>query len=545
MGGPGTVQSNLRPLWKELDAPCMHSCPNHNDVRGAMVAVHMREKFGYTVEQAYQVAWKKIVETNPMPAICGRVCPHPCETDCNRSELEGAVGINSFERFVGDLGLEHNWQFELKSQAKRPEKIAVIGAGPGGLSAAYHLARQGYQVTVFEAFDKIGGMLFYGIPSYRLPRDLMNKELQKILDMGVELKTNCTVGKDVYYEDLQKEYQAIFVAIGAHKGKLLGIDGEEAPNVLTGAAFLNLANSGKPPEVGNDVLVVGGGDTAIDAARVCKRLGAENVTIVYRRTVKEMPAIEEEIKGAEEEHIKFHFLSAPTEFIKEGDRATGMKCIRMELTEPDGSGRRRPVPVDDSEFIIDTSMVISAISQEPDFDPLEHLREGRGWCVVDDYHRSHHGEKTYAGGDAVILATVTAAIAHGRFAAETIHKDLNGEKSEIPAAIPIIKADQMQLPFYEKKERNLPTAVSVEERLAKLDLEVNKNLSEEEILAEASRCMSCGECFRCSECFKSCPTNCLHEETFDAYNCISCNKCLQGACPTAVIRKSPGWLNQT
>jgi formate dehydrogenase major subunit len=385
-GGSSVESSSLRPLFVEKTPPCKNNCPGGNKIREMITTISQSESANRTIRESFEEAWNILTDTSPFPSVCGRVCPHPCEEGCNRIEKEGAVGINNIERFLGDYAIENNFQFKRLTEESHPEKIAVIGAGPAGLSCAYQLARRGYKITVFEAFSKPGGMLRYGIPDYRLPTEILDKEIGRIEDFGVEIKCNHIIGKDTPYEDLQKNYNAIFVGIGAHKGKLLGIPNEDATNVFTGTEFLNKINSGETIEVGNNVLVVGGGDTAIDAARISRRLGAV-VTVVYRRTRKEMPAIEEEIVGAEEEGVNLEFLAAPIEFEKDGELITKMKCQKMELGEPDDSGRRRPVPIADEFFYIDTSTVIAAISQEPDFTDLEKLREGKDWIKTDDLCR--------------------------------------------------------------------------------------------------------------------------------------------------------------
>ena len=540
-GGGTKVTSPERPRWVPSTPPCIHACPNNNDIRGILVAIGQREKFGRTLEQAYQEAWRLLTETNPLPAACGRVCPHPCEEACNRGELEGSVGINGVERYLGDRALAEKWPLPRKSEEKRAEKIAIIGAGPAGLSCAYQLARRGYPVTIFEAFSKAGGMLRYGIPAYRLPRAILDAEIQRIVGMGCELRLNCAVGKDVKYDDLKKEYKAIFVGIGAHKGRLLGVEGEDAPNVMSGQEFLNRVNSGEPPAIGDKVLVVGGGDTAIDAARVSKRLGAKEVAIVYRRTIEEMPAIKEEVEEAKQEGIRLEFLAAPVAFHKNGDRATGMKCIRMELGEPDESGRRRPVPLAGSEFDIEASMVVAAISQEPDFDGLGHLREGRDWIKIDEFGHTKVGE-AYAGGDVTDLSIATMAIAQGRHAADTIHLELTGQKPERPVEIPIIKTDKMKLSFYEQKDRYMASHLPVEQRFGGLEAEVNSTMTEEQALAETARCMSCGQCFMCGNCWMFCQDQAVKQPAekgqpyeFKLEYCQGCKKCAE-ECPCGYIQ---------
>ncbi|MHC5035221.1 MAG: FAD-dependent oxidoreductase, partial [Planctomycetota bacterium] len=276
-GGSGSEISSQRPQAVDKLPPCVGECPSGNDVRGWLTVIAQREKRGLSLEEACDQAWMIEVETNPFPGVMGRVCPHPCQTACNRTHKDEAVAINSVERFIGDWGMERGLKLpEADAGGPFDEKIAVIGAGPSGLSCAYQLARRGYKVTVFDAFDKPGGMLRFGIPPYRLPREVLDGEIQRILDMGVELKTGTSVGANgVTLADLRKQYDAVFVGIGAHKGKTMGIPGEDGPGVYTGTDFLNRANSGRDVEIGKKVVVIGGGDTAIDAARVSLRLGPD------------------------------------------------------------------------------------------------------------------------------------------------------------------------------------------------------------------------------------------------------------------------------
>ncbi|MCP5109952.1 MAG: FAD-dependent oxidoreductase, partial [bacterium] len=500
--GGGEI-SPLRPRYIEKTPPCRGNCPAGTDVRSWLVTVAQAEAFGRTNSQAYQLAWEAITDKNPLPAVCGRVCPHPCEDNCNRAEKEGAVAVNALERFIGDRGIEEGWKLQKLTEETFTEKVAVIGAGPAGLSCAYHLARRGYAVTIFEAFDNPGGMLRYGIPKYRLPRETLDAEIQKILDLGVELRTGVSIGKDITMDQLRADYQAIFVGIGAHKGYKLRVDGEDADNVFTGTDFLNKTNSGEPVEIGEKVVVIGGGDTAIDAARVSKRLGAD-VTILYRRTRAEMPAIAPEIEGAIEEGINIEFLSAPTEILRNNGTATGLRCIRMELGEKDSSGRPRPVPKEGSEFDVNATSIIAAISQEPAFDGFVGLHEGRDWIKINDFGETQV-EGVYAGGDDVELGLVSIAIGQGRFAAEAIDARLRGKELHKPVASPTISSDKLQLGWYKDAKRHERSHVAVEER--DMDTEIERGLSEGEVLEEAQRCMSCGMCMDCETCWMYCTEN--------------------------------------
>lgn len=545
-GSSSVETSPLRPVQVKKTAPCSNGCPNETNIREIITTLSQSEDCGRTNKESLEAAWKILTEKNPFPSTCGRVCPHPCEAECNRNYKDGAVGINNIERFIGDYALENGFKFQKLSGEAYGQKVAVIGSGPAGLSCAYQLAKKGYSVKVFEAFSKPGGMLRYGIPDYRLPQNILDQEIKRIEDLGVEIQCNCIIGKDIPYEELQKNYDAIFVGIGAHKGKLLGIPNEEATNVFTGTEFLNKINSGEKIDVGKSVLVVGGGDTAIDAARVSKRLGAD-VTIVYRRTRKEMPAIEEEILGAEEEGIKIEFLAAPVSFERSGKAITKMKCQRMELGEPDESGRRKPVPVPDAFFDLDAATVIAAISQEPDFTGLDMLREGKdlpngkaGWIKTDESF-STKVPGTYSGGDDIELGLVTIAIFNGRKAAETMHNRFQNITPEPVVKPPVITHDKIILRYYESKLRNEAFKLKPEERLAGLDTEITSTLTEEQVMDEAKRCMSCGSCFDCGTCWSYCQDQVIVKPVIkhQAYKfkldfCNGCKKCAEN-CPCGYI----------
>jgi len=538
--GAGAAGSSMRPRFVEKSPPCVGTCPNHNAIREMLMAISSAEALEKSHDQAFEEAFYIFMETTPFPSVCGRVCPHPCEGECNRKEKEGAVGINSVERFIGDFGLEKRLAPRMLTDEKRSEKIAVVGSGPGGLSAAYHLARRGYPVTVFEAFPKSGGMLRYGIPDYRLPQNILDAEIDRILGMGVELQLNKAVGNDVSLDELRKEYKAVFVAIGAHQGIELRVEGEDAPNVITGIDFLHRINAGETVDIGNKVLVIGGGDTAIDAARVSRRLGAD-VTIVYRRTRTEMPAIDEEIDGADLEDVKIHYLAAPIEIYKENGKAVGMKCQQMELGEPDSSGRRRPVPIEGETFDLDFTCLITAVSQAPDFSGFESLIEGRDWIKVDEKFKTKT-DGVYAGGDNTNLGLVIDAIAHGRTAASAIDALIKAAEDR-PGDPPkdVIRAARMQLGYYKESHPVPRRELPVEDRLKDMVSEIVFTHSEEGVLDEARRCMSCGKCFDCGTCWSFCQDNAIvkplvkgNEYKFKLDFCTGCKKCSE-VCPCGYI----------
>jgi NADPH-dependent glutamate synthase beta subunit-like oxidoreductase/Pyruvate/2-oxoacid:ferredoxin oxidoreductase delta subunit len=509
---------------------------------------------GISLEEACDRAWKIEVETNPFPSVMGRVCPHPCELHCNRKDKDGAVAINSVERFIGDWGIRRGLKLPLlDAGGPFTEKIAIIGSGPSGFSCAYQLARRGYRVTVFESFDKPGGMLRYGIPQYRLPREVIDAEIQKILDLGVELRCDTTVGKDISLEDLRKEYRAVFVGIGAHHGRTMGIPGENGSGIYTGTDFLNRANSGKAVEVGAKVVVVGGGDTAIDAARVSLRLSSDAasvsrrmgaaVTILYRRTRTEMPAIEREIEEALEEGIKIQYLAAPARIIRDASgRMERLAVQRMELGEPDGSGRRRPLPIEGAVDEIEADTVVMAVSQEPDWSYLGGLKSDGSWLKVDDWGRTGI-ERVWSGGDTLALGLATISIGQGRRAAECIHAALRGTEPKEAPARPTIGSDRIKLAWYKDKARAERRIASPEERLARPLDEIDHGVTAEQALEETTRCFSCGLCFGCENCWMFCQNSCIkkvaelkpgHYYDINLALCDGCKKCSE-ECPCGFL----------
>jgi NADPH-dependent glutamate synthase beta subunit-like oxidoreductase len=534
-GGKGREESPLRPYYVRKTPPCSFACPSSEDIRGYLTWIGQAEKYGRKSEESFDKAWEMITDKNPFPSTMGRVCPHPCESECNRVKLDGAVNINAMERAVGDHGIEKNLPLTKLSDDSHPEKVAVVGGGPAGLSCAYQLARRGYSVTVFEAFDKAGGMLRYGIPTYRLPDDVLDAEIGKITDLGVELKTGVRIGKDVTVAQLQSDYQAVYLAIGAHMGWELGVPGEDATNVMTGAAYLHLVNKGEAPEIGDSVVVIGGGDTAVDAARVSRRLGAK-ATIVYRRTRNEMPAIEPEIVATEEEDVEMIYLAAPVEVVKDGDKAVSLKCQKCELGEPDASGRRRPVPIEGEFFEVPATFVVPAISQGPIFDgDLEQFKSEKGWIDVNEQHQTATAN-VYAGGDITVkLGIATQAIGLGREAAERIDHKLRGTEPAVEEQPPVIK-EIFGVALNEKRPRNERSHLPAAERLQDFR-EAELGLSQEETIAEAKRCMSCGLCLDCDNCWMYCQDKAIEKldkslplgEHYSVImeKCIGCKKCYE------------------
>ena len=494
------------------------------------------------------------METNPFPSVMGRVCPHPCEDHCNRKEKDGAVDINSVERFIGDWALEHGLEPTLiAGEQRKQEQVAVVGAGPSGLACAYHLARRGYRVTVFESLPRPGGMLRYGIPVYRLPRAVLDAEIQRIVDLGVELECGATVGREVSFADLRNRYDAVYVAIGAHQGRTLGIPGEDGPGIWTGTEFLRHVNSGKRVELGSRVVVVGGGDTAIDAARMSKRvtldaatvsrrLGAD-VTMLSLEARSQMPAIDHEIEQALEEGIRIEDAAAAVEILR--DREGGVRAVVVRRIEPGGlddKGCLRPDAVMGEPWELPADAVITAVSQQPQLDELGAGELGGGWLRADSWGRTGV-EGIWTGGDNTEPGIATTSIGHARRAAECIHAVLRGGlPAVVDAGAPVLH-DRLKLGWYEPKVRAARRVLAPEERLARPEHEVDCGLTAEEAIAEAARCLSCGKCFGCEACWMYCQNNCFvkvqQPTPGDFYTvklavCDGCKKCWE-ECPCGFI----------
>ncbi len=477
----------------DLLAPCIATCPQGNDIRAVMTIMSQADRLERPRDQAFEEAWRVLTRTNPLPAVTGRVCPHPCELSCNLCDKGCEVAINDVERFLGDWAISHGLKHTKETDKLYPEKIAVIGSGPAGLACAYHLARRGYQVTIFEAQHETGGMLHYGIPEYRLPVEIIDAEVANILDLGIELRTGVVVGKDISYEAIKAEFDDVFIGIGAQKGMKLHCKGEDASNVISGVEFLRLTTDDKTIDPGDCVTVIGGGDTAIDAARVALRLGSE-VTILYRRTRREMPAIDEEIVEAVEEGVNIQYLVTPKEIITENGRAVAVIGQRMKLGKADGSGRRYPIPIPGEEFEIQVSMVIVAVSQTVDLEGLDNLMNRRGWIDADDWGGTGY-KTTFAGGDVLGLGLVTEAVHQGTKAAEAIHDSLR--RTDLPTEVepPVVTTDQIDLEKIEPTPRHEGSKLSVKERQEQIWTEIKSTLSADEAVAEAERCVKCGTTF--------------------------------------------------
>ncbi|MFH1626363.1 MAG: FAD-dependent oxidoreductase [Pseudomonadota bacterium] len=405
---------------------CQRTCPVQLDIRGYI---------GLIADGRFEESLALIREVLPFPSICGHICPHPCEEECNRGKVDYPLSIRDLKSFVADFGSESSSEHKPKAVEadEKGKKVAIIGAGPAGLACAHDLALEGYHVTVFEALPRPGGMLAVGIPDYRLPRDVLEREIDGVKALGVEIKCNTAVGKDMSIDDLFSQgHEAIFITVGAHRNQEMQIPGEDAQGVLPGVTFLRDLNLGNPVDVGDRVAVIGGGNVAIDSARCALRLGARDVTILYRRSRQEMPASDEEIEAALEEGIKIEYLVAPLQVVTSDGKVTALRCIRMELGQPDASGRRRPIPVEGSDFEMGLDTLIPAIGQVPD---MSFLAEGsgieltkRGTIAVSPDSLATSRPGVFAGGDCQTGPGIAIeAIAAGKKAARSIDRYLRGE----------------------------------------------------------------------------------------------------------------------
>jgi heterodisulfide reductase subunit A len=483
--------------------PCRVACPAGVNAQG-YVALISQGKF----KEALEV----LRRTMPFAGVCGRVCTHPCEKDCERGKVDQPIAIRALKRFMADYELKEGREKATPVEKTKEEKIAIVGSGPAGLACAYDLVRQGYPVTMFESAPEAGGLLRYGIPEYRLPKEVLNNEISYVQELGVEIKTDIPVNN--LTKIFNEGYKAIFLGTGAGISQKMGIPGENTPGVLHALDFLRQVNFGVKVSLGNKVAIIGGGNAAVDAARIAQRLGVNKITVVYRRSRAELPAIPSEIEEMEREGIKIQFLAAPVKVLSKDNRVTGIQCIRMELGKPDASGRRRPMPIKGSEFTIDVDNVIIAIGQGVDKATLPEDLEYTNWDTlsVDPVTLQTNIDGVFAGGDAVSgPADVIAAVAAGKEAAISIDRYLRGH--DLKEGRPEVHEKVKDVPKegVVKKERVVMPTLELGKRVGSF-AEVELGFDETTAIEEAKRCLNCAICSECRECEKVCEAKAINHE---------------------------------
>ncbi|MFH0888400.1 MAG: FAD-dependent oxidoreductase [Planctomycetota bacterium] len=515
--------------------PCNNACPTGEKIQGYIDLINQSSNLGNI-----RKAWELLTADNPFPAVCGRVCFHPCEESCNRGDYDDTIGIHHIERFIGDAGLNNSFKWNLP-KINKSYKIAIIGGGPAGLACAYHLRRLGYQSTIFEADDKLGGLLTQGIPGYRLPQNIVHAEINRIIKSGVKVRLNTRIGKDYDFEKLISEYNAVFIAIGAHQERKLNIAGEDNPSVIPALKLLyNLSRSSQTLmhlhpvrsedeeenelrhrsvsatldtsngarkrriNIGQRVGIIGGGNAAMDAARSILRAGKKPI-IIYRRTENEMPAIPDEINEAKEEGMEFVFLAAPERIIIRNNKIVALECIRMKLGPVDKSGRRKPIPIRNSNFHVKLDTVIPAIGEEVYTNDMpDSINDNNRIKVLND-GISTSIEGVFAGGDAVTgPKTIVEALSAGKKAATLIHYYLKKETFTPLPSQKSIAFEDLNIDYLEHKVMTQPIKLPLTLRLNSFT-EVYKGYNIKQVLEESARCFNCGGCRTCLECELHCP----------------------------------------
>ncbi|HCY85435.1 MAG TPA: glutamate synthase [Desulfobacteraceae bacterium] len=546
----------LKPVYRQMTPPCNNGCPAGNNIEG-MIRLAEAGK--------YSDALRLLKEENPLTAVCGRVCFHPCETACNRKEIDAAISIHAVERAVSEHGREGYAPHPVLSASGKT--VAVVGSGPAGLSCAWHLARLGHRVVVFEKADKPGGILRYGIPAYRLPKDVLDRDIADIEALGVEIRCNTAVGKDLPWSSLEG-YDAVFIGIGCHQPRPLFEGGEETEAVWDALRYLTLTAKGDfPAGNGKTTIVIGGGNSAIDAARTARRLG-NAVTVYYHRTRTEMPAFGEEILEAEKEGVAFEFLAKPLDLVIDNRKLRGVRFLKTQLGEPDESGRRKPVPVNGSEFVVNADIVVTAIGDALDRSVLPESLDCDTWKIKTAKMGATGADMIFAGGDAACGDhNIAEAIGSGKASACAIDSKLSGfdigaardvitigstdrisasryimartGETTGPLSKKVADYDKLNTAYFTRGDRPEQPHLPVQERLAGFD-EVAGSLSLKAIQGETERCCHCGVCTACDNCLVFCPDVSVIKRAdgtgydIDLDYCKGCGICVN-ECPRAAM----------
>ncbi|MGN7612662.1 NAD(P)-binding protein [Magnetococcales bacterium HHB-1] len=545
------------PTYNQRIPPCTDACPAGEDIRG----YHNIVRGVWAAEDPWEAAFRRLTRTNPFPAVMGRVCPAPCQGSCNRQFRDETIGINAVEHLIGQYAIEKNLRFE-KPATQTGKKIAVVGSGPGGLSCAYHSALKGHSVTIYERDPKLGGMMLYGIMGYRVSREVMNHEVQRILDLGVEVKLNTTVGKDVSLDELSQNYDSVFLAVGAQKGRDLPIPGFEGDNATNAIAFLRRfeieggVEGGAPEKLAMDgkrVVVIGDGDVAMDVARLALRLGA-SATLLSGVAREEMNCTQFEFDEALAEGTDMKFQVGTVEVLRDGDTVNGIRCGNMIKKEKGEDGWNHAVPFfrykmeEGSEFDIEADLVVAAVGQTTDMTGLEAATADSPFLKVDHNYKIAGMDNVFGGGDAVQIHLLTTAIGHGRKAATNMDLLMNGKPLPArPMRSDVVKYDKLKSDFFIEKTQKKRTITHPSIVKNNWD-ETLQVLQEAEAVAESDRCMSCGLCFECNQCLLFCPQDAIEkfkgnpegQVMFTAYErCVGCHICAE-VCPTGYIDMGMG-----
>jgi formate dehydrogenase major subunit len=540
-GGAGSaVVSALRPHQSPKASPCQNACLAGTDVRGVLALLGQREKLGLSEDQACERAFNLIAETNPFPATTGRICPHRCEQSCNRHQKDGGVAVGMIERFLGDFALARGLPLPgVPAHPIQKERIAIIGAGPAGLSCAYQLARLGYASTIFEGMPEPGGMLRYGIPAYRLPLRILEGEIQRVLDLGIELRTRVTIGRDLGLDELRQQYAAVFVAPGAAASREVNIPGASGVGVFRAVEFLRDVARGEPPAIGKYVVVAGGGNSAVDAARVAARLlsGAGVITLLRQ----ENESVDEDLRDAMEEGVEIEFRTSLNSIVRDVMGGVESALVqRVEMGEKDASGFPTLTPVAGKSYELRADTIILALGQTPN---VNRIFKGNEPQFETDERGKTRTDGVWRGGDAVTPSFAAVVIGQGRQVALSIDAELRGKPlPEIsrPAEVP---PGRLKLDCFEPRPRLPRKLAPVLDRLSNIQSELELEQDAAAIMSEAGRCLSCGNCHGCERCWMYCTPGCMsrlpnaHLGRYFAINtdkCDGCRKCAE-ECPSGFL----------
>lgn len=533
-----------QPQHQHRPAPCHFACPAGEDAQAWLALLD---------EGHAELAWQELVRVNPLPAITGRVCPHPCESSCNRQHYDEAIAIHSVERYLGDLAIQGKWQYPVASLASNAYRVAIVGAGPAGLSAAWQLQQNGIKACIFEEAAEAGGTLFT-IPDYRLPRDVVRAEIKRLLETGIEFRGNHRLGRDMTVEDLQSGFDAVFLAPGAMQSSEWNVDGTTPNDLHQGLHLLQQWSDVDSLPQMKSAAVIGGGNTAIDVARILRRNGVETHIVIHSTlpdptnpSPEDMRAIPREINQALEEGVQIHDKHGVKRLILRGEKLTGIEIVRMRKL-PDDNGRLHRVAFEGTESILNVDQVIPAIGQMVDAEGMEKLLDGARYFSVDSDGLVKGCDIVYAGGDAIEGngGTVTEAVGNGRRSALAICARLLDTIVPVSNAGEPVGFDQLNMAYYQQSARAEQAILPVQERLGETEIEAG--LDNKQAAHEARRCLACGNCLRCDNCWTLCPDSAVLKSEkatadnsyylFDYDYCKGCGLCAE-ECPTAYIAMRP------